>query len=182
MVSEIYLIIGNVFSLLSSVFTLVSVAMTNKKTLIKMQTLSIVFYILTSFFLQAYAAMVSIFIALIRNILSERDLLTKKITLILCLLLVVSGLYVNNLGVMGLLPICAIVIYTILVYATKNEQQMRYAVIFNMIMWFIQNIYISAYPSAVSNIVVCLWTAFQIIKNRKKFLKSNASNNQLDRL
>ena len=165
---EISFILGNIFSLLSSVFVLISVAVQSKKKLIKIQTISIFFYILTCVALSVYSALVSIFIALIRNILAYKNLLTKNITFILCLLVVVLGIYVNNTGMIGLLPIVAIVCYTILIYITKNEQQMRYAVVLYMILWFIQNIYIKAYPSAITNAIVFLWTIFQIFKHRCK--------------
>ena len=118
--------------------------------------------------LQAYAALISIFIGLIRNILSYKDRLTKSITGILCLLIAVAGLWVNNRGFIGLFPIAAIVSYTIFIYTTKNEQQMRYALLLNMMLWFVHNLWIMAYPSAITNILIFLWTVVQIVKNRAR--------------
>ena len=180
MTENISFIIGNFFSLLSAICTLISVTMHNKKRLIQVQTIGIFFYIFTNIFLHTYTALVSILIALIRNILSHKNLLTKKILFVLCLTLILYGIHINNLGIMGFLPIIAIVIYSIMVYITKNEQQMRYAVILNMTLWFIQNMYIKAYPSAITNILVCLWTTFHILKNRKCFYKKffNTSQNK----
>ena len=165
------LIIGNIFSLLSSICVLVSVAVKSKKSLIKWQTFNILFYIFACIVLNAYAALVSIFIALVRNILAYKDRLTKRITFVLCLLILVVGVWVNNRGIIGIFPIAAIVSYTILIYTTKNEQQMRYALILNMVLWFVHNLFIMAYPSAISNVLICLWTALNIIKNRKDFKK-----------
>ena len=169
---EMSLIIGNIFSLLSSICVLISVAVKSKKSLIKWQTFNILFYIFACIVLNAYAALVSIFIALVRNILAYKDKLTKRITFVLCLLILVVGVWVNNRGIIGIFPIAAIVSYTILIYTTKNEQQMRYALILNMVLWFVHNLFIMAYPSAISNVLICLWTALNIIKNRKDFEKN----------
>ena len=157
--------------MLSSICVLVSVAVKSKKSLIKWQTFNILFYIFACIVLNAYAALVSIFIALVRNILAYKDKLTKRITFVLCLLILVVGVWVNNRGIIGIFPIAAIVSYTILIYTTKNEQQMRYALILNMVLWFVHNLFIRAYPSAISNVAICLWTAVNIIKNRKDFKK-----------
>ena len=114
--------------------------------------------------LYAYAALVISIMCLIRNILSYKDKLTKNITIILIILGIIIGLYANNRGVIGWLPIIASATYTICIYVTTNEQQMRYALIFNMLLWFIHNAYVQAYPSAVANIVLCVWTAIQILR------------------
>ena len=41
---------------------------------------------------------------------------------------------------------------------------MRYALVINMLLWFIHNAYVQAYPSAIACIVLCFWTILQIIK------------------
>lgn len=162
-----HFIIGNIFSLLSSLCVAVSAAQKSKKDLIKWQTFNIVFYMIACVVLEAYAALVSIFIALVRNVLSYKDRLTKKITAFLCLLIVIAGMWANNRGAVGILPIIAILSYTIFIYTTKNEQQMRYALILNMMLWFIHNMYIMAYPSALTNVLICAWTLIQIFKHKK---------------
>ena len=116
--------------------------------------------------LGAYAALVISIICLVRNILSYQNQLTRKITVVLLILSIGIGLYVNNLAIIGLLPIIASASYTICIYITKNEHQMRWALMINMILWFIHNLYVQAYPSAIANILLCGWTLTQIYKNR----------------
>ena len=115
----------------------------------------------------AYAALVISVVCFIRNILSYTNKLTKNLTIILLVISVVVGLYANNLALVGLLPIIASASYTICIYVTKNEQQMRWALTINMLLWFVHNFYVQAYPSAVANIVLCVWTFVQIFKNRR---------------
>ena len=77
------------------------------------------------------------------------------------------GLYADNLGIIGWLPIIASASCTICIYLTKNEQQMRYALVINMLLWFIHNAYVQAYPSAIACIVLCFWTILKKKKNRQ---------------
>lgn len=164
---QTYLIIGNIFSLLSAICIAVSVIKKSKSDFMYWQIGDTLFGIMANITLRAYAALVISIICFIRNILSYKNKLTKNITYILLITSVVIGLYANNLSTIGLLPIIASASYTVCIYVTKNEQQMRYALIINMILWFVHNLYVQAYPSAVANIILCFWTGVQIIRNRK---------------
>lgn len=125
------------------------------------------FGIIANVALYAHAALVISVVCFIRNILSYKNELTKNITFVLVVLSVIVGLYANNLALIGLLPIIASASYTVCIYITKNDQQMRWSLTINLLLWFIHNLYVQAYPSAVANIVLCIWTFVQIFKNRK---------------
>ena len=127
------------------------------------------FGIIVNIVLAAYTALVISVVCFIRNILSYKNKLTKKITIILLIISIIVGLYANNLGVIGLLAVVASTSYTICIYTTKNEQQMRYASMVNMFLWFVHDAYIQAYPSALACIALCVWTAIQIIRFRKTY-------------
>ncbi len=161
------LILGNIFSLLSAICLAVSVLKKNKNDLIWWQIVDVVFCILSNIALYTYAALTTNSIALIRNILAYKNKLTKKITWILFILCIVAGFWANNRGLIGLFPIIASATYTIFIFITKNEQQMRWALTSNLILWFVHDIYVQAYPSALTDIVLCVWTFIQIYKNRK---------------
>lgn len=159
-----YLIIGNIFSFLSAICIAVSVIKKNKNDLIWWQIIDVIFCILSNIALYTYAAMTTNSVALIRNILAYKNKLTKNLTWILCVLCVVVGLWANNRGIIGLFPIIASASYTIFMFITKNEQQMRWALVSNLILWLVHDIYVQAYPSAVTDLVLSVWTAVQIWK------------------
>lgn len=165
---QTYLILGNIFSLLSAICIAISVIKQSKKDFMCWQIGDTFFGIIANIALCAYAALVISIICFIRNILSYQNRLTKLITIILLIASILIGLYANNLAIIGLLPIIASASYTICIYVTKNEQQMRWALTINMILWFIHNLYVQAYPSAIANIVLCAWTFMQIYKYRKQ--------------
>lgn len=161
-------IIGNVFSLFSAICIMVSASQKNKKDFMLYQVGDTLFGSFACIMLSAYAALVISIICLIRNILSYKNKLTQNYTMILTILGIITGLCVNNLGMVGLLPIIASASFTICIYITKNEQQMRYALVVNMLLWFVHNAYVQAYPSAVACIVICFWTLYQIKQYKKK--------------
>lgn len=158
------LIIGNIFSLFSAICIAISAAKNNKKDFMLWQIWDTLFGIFANIALFAYAALVISIVCLIRNILSHQNKLTKKRTYILLIAGIFIGLYANNLSIIGYLPIIASASYTICIYLTKNDQQMRYALVVNMILWLIHNLYVQAYPSAIANFIICFWTIYQIIK------------------
>ena len=160
------LIIGNIFSLFSAICIAISVIKQSKRDFMYWQIGDTFFGIIANIALYAYAALVISIICFIRNILSYKNKLTKNLTAMLLIISIIVGLWANNLAIIGLLPIVASASYTICIYITKNEQQMRWALSINLLLWFIHNIYVQAYPSAVANIVLCVWTFMQILKNR----------------
>lgn len=163
-----YLIIGNIFSLLSAICIAISVIKKNKADLIWWQILDVIFCILSCIALYAYAALATNFVSLIRNILAYKNKLTKNITWILLISCVICGLWANNRGIIGLFPIIASASYTIFMYITKNEQQMRWALISNLALWLVHDFYIQAYPSALTELILSVWTAIQIFNNRTR--------------
>ncbi len=165
----LYLIIGNIFSLLSAICIAVSVIKKNKNDLIWWQIIDVIFCILSNIALYTYAALTTNTVSLIRNILAYKNKLNKKLTFILVVLCIIAGLWANNRGIIGLFPIIASASYTILMYTTRNEQQMRYALVSNLVLWFIHDFYVQAYPSAIMDMVLSLWTVLQIFQNRNKF-------------
>ena len=164
---QINLIIGNIFSLLTTICIGISAMEKSKKRFMFWQIGDAFFGMIMNIVLSAYAAMVISVVCLLRNFLSFKGWLTCPLTIGLLIIGTIIGLHMNNLGVIGWLPVLASGIYTICIYITKNEQQMRYALILNMLLWFGHNAYIRAYPSAIANLILCFWTIIQALKNRK---------------
>ena len=165
---SVYLVWGNIFSLLSAICLAVSVIKKNKTDLIWWQILDVIFCILSNIALYTYAALTTNSVALIRNILAYKNKLSSKITFILMILCIIFGLWANNRGIIGFFPVVASASYTIFMYTTKNEQQMRWALISNLILWLVHDVYVQAYPSAVMDVILSVWTAIQVFINRKK--------------
>lgn len=161
------LILGNIFSFLSSGCSAISAIKKKKTDLIYWQIIDIIFFTISCVFLNAYAALITSLVALLRNILAYKNKLDLKWTILLTALCIIIGFIVNNAGIFGILAIIASAGYTVFMYTSKTAQQMRYAMVFNLSLWFIHNCYIQAYPSALSSLLLALWALIQTFKNHK---------------
>lgn len=165
------LILGNIFSFLSSGCSAISAIKKNKNDLIYWQIIDNFLFGISCIFLNAYAALMTSLIALLRNTLAYKNKLDLKWTILLTSLCIIIGFIVNNTGIFGILAIVASAGYTVLMYTSKTAQQMRYAMVFNLSLWFIHNCYIQAYPSAISSLLLALWALIQTFKNHETKLK-----------
>ena len=169
-----YLLIGNILSFCCATCIAISVVKRNKQNLIWWQIWDSTFGLLASLVLFSYSSFTTGILCVIRNFLAYNKGLTKLITLVLVSICIVVGLYANNRGFFGILPLIAFTGYTITMYWAKNDQQMRYSLIINLSIWMIHDFYIQAYPSAIMDIILCIWTFYQAmrrIQRKKRFKK-----------
>ena len=172
-----YLIIGNMLSFCCAVCIAVSVMKKSKENLIWWQIWDSLFGLLASLVLFSCSSFTTGLFCVTRNLLAYSKGLTKFSTFFLITICISIGLYVNNRGVFGLFPLMAFIFYTLSMYLAKNDQQMRYAVTINLILWFVHDFYIQAYPSAFMDITLSIWSFYQAMRrmNRKHRLKKIAS-------
>ena len=163
----VYLIVGNIFSFLASICTAVSVVKKSKTDFMHWQVGNTVFAILTNVALFSYSGVTTNAVSLVRNVLAYKNKLSFMRTLVICVISVSLGFVFNNRGLIGILPVLSSAGYTLCIYLTKNEQQLRYALIADLSLWATYYLYIRGYPSVITYMVLNIWTAVQIVKNRK---------------
>ena len=163
----VYLIVGNIFSFLASMCTAVSVVKKSKTDFMHWQVGNTVFAILTNVALFSYSGVTTNAVSLVRNVLAYKNKLSFMRTLVICVISVSLGFVFNNRGLIGILPVLSSAGYTLCIYLTKNEQQLRYALIADLSLWATYYLYIRGYPSVITYMVLNIWTAVQIVKNRK---------------
>lgn len=164
---QTYFILGNIFSFIAAICLGVSVFKKTTKDLLLWQVMEVIFCILSNIALVTYSALSTNSIALVRDVFAYKKKLSRNITIILLVLCVFTGLFVNNRGIIGLFPMAASFVYTLFLYATRNEQQIRFALIINLMLWFVHDFYVGAYPSAVMDVCLSAWTLFNIFTNMK---------------
>lgn len=163
-----YLILGNIFSFLASFCTAISVVKKNKTDFMYWQVGNTLFAILTNAMLFSYTGITTNAVSLVRNVLAYKNKLSFVITLLICTISISLGLIFNNRGLIGILPVFSSAGYTLCIYLTKNEQQLRYALIVDLSLWAMYYLYIKGYPSAITYIILNIWTLIQIFRNHKR--------------
>ena len=129
-----------------------------------------IFTAIANLLLGGYTGALTISISIIRNSLMVKKKMTKAILTILIIIQIILGSYLNQLGLIGYLPIISSV-YSLAIATTPNLQWLRWVIIENMLLWLIYDLTIQAYPAAVTDVTITLTTLVAIIKNRKTFSK-----------
>lgn len=140
-----------------------------KKKILHFQTVQIGMLVISNIILGGITGAIINALSLIRNTLCYKDKLGLKEKVVITILATILTLKFNNLGYIGLLPLISTVTY-IWLMNIKNVKRFKLLIIFTMLMWFIYDIVIKSYTSAIFdfiNIVANIVTLFQI-KSVKK--------------
>ena len=165
----ISIIIGNIIALIASILMVYSGTSKQKKKILHFQTVQIGMSVISNIILCGITGAIINALSLIRNTLCYKDKLGLKEKVVITILATILTLKFNNLGYIGLLPLISTVTY-IWLMNIKNVKRFKLLIIFTMLMWFIYDIVIKSYTSAIFdfiNIVANIVTLFQI-KSVKK--------------
>ena len=140
-----------------------------KKKILYFQTVQIGMSVISNIFLGGITGAIINALSMIRNILCYKDKLGLKEKIVITILAVIFTFEFNNLGYIGLFPLISTVSY-IWLMNVNNVKKFKLLIAFTMLMWFIYDIVIKSYTSAIfdfMNIVANIVTIFQIksVKN-----------------
>ncbi len=164
-----YIILGNIIALIASLLMVYSGYIKKKEKIIFVQTIQIGLSVLSNMVLGGITGAIINALSLIRNILCYKNKLNTLAKIIITILSVVLTFMFNNLGIIGLLPLISTVVY-IWLMNIKDVIKFKYLIIFTMTIWFIYDIYIMSYTSAVfdfGNIIANIISIMQIKKIKK---------------
>ena len=162
------LIIGNLCSLLAMVTDSVSSSRKTAKGVLFVQCISQAIYGAGAIALKGYSAAVQNGVSIFRNIFAIKGGNNKAIEWVLIGLGVVLGLWFNNRGFFGLLPIIANLEYTIAVFRFKdNEKALKIAFMICTMLFAVFNAVILNLVGVAANLVVIVSTIVFLIKDKK---------------
>lgn len=173
----INIVIGNAISLIAGIFLIMSMWVNDEKRAYKHQFLNAFVLMISSVFFLSWTGVTTMAIAATRNIFVYKDRLTLNWTVFFIVLSVVLGLIVNTMGIIGLLPIIAIVQITICNYCLKSIKWIKLSFIVNEMFYIIYFIAIYDISSSVIEIFTAsigLISFVKLIRNKNKSLKIEA--------
>lgn len=159
--------IGNCISFLASIFLVMSCWVNTKKKAYLFQVLEALTLCVSSVFFMAWTELSTLTLSTVRNALVMTDHYNKKLMWVFCVLIVALGLPVNNLGLIGLLPIIATVILAICNYYLKDIRAIKWSFFFNCVMWGIFSLAIKDYVSAITQVISCTVAVLSILRLQK---------------
>lgn len=159
---------GNLCSLIGMGCDSFSVSRKSAKSVLIWQSVSQVVFCLSSIILKGYSGAVQSVVSLLRNGCAIANIKNRYVEWVLVGLGIVFGLYFNNLGIIGLLPVIANTEYSIAVFRFKNnDRALKIAFLICIAMFSVFNLYIMNYVGVLTNIVVFTSTAIFLIKKNK---------------
>lgn len=165
--NESAFIVGNLCSILAMITDSISATRKTAKGVLWVQTLSQVIYGCGAFVLGGYSATAQNFVSILRNLVAIYNWGNRAVEWCLVGLGVVLGLACNNLGFIGLLPVAGSLMYTLAIFRFKNDQRpLKIALIISSVMFALFNAAILNLTGAVTNSVVAVITAVNLIRTK----------------
>ena len=168
---EANVIVGNIVALIASIIMVYSGFIKDKKKIVFIQTIQIFLLVVSNLVLGGITGAIINVISCIRNILCYKDKLDLKAKIIITVLSIVLSVVFNNLAFAGLLPLIATTIY-VWFMNEKNIIKFKILMIVTAIMWFIYDIVILSYTSAIFDFLTAVAAIIAIIQILKKIKKS----------
>lgn len=162
------LIIGNILGLLCNMFCALSSFGKTKKKIMFMQCLDCTCGTLSDLALHGYSGALTQFINLVRNFLVYKGKETNTIKFIIMAITIIAGFAVNNMGILGLLPIIASIQYSLTILYTNNPNYIRIGLAVNNLFWLGYSIITLNYVSCIMTIIIIVSCIISVIKNRKQ--------------
>ena len=165
--NSISIIIGNICSLLAMGTDAISSAQKTAKRVLCVQNISQLIYCTGTIVLKGYSGAVQNGVSIVRNFLAIKQISHKWAEWTVVLLGVVLGLWFNNLGWIGLLPVIANLQYTLAVFRFRdNEWALKISFLIAAVMFGIFNLALFNFVGLCTNMAVAGTTAAFLIKSR----------------
>ena len=159
------IILGNLISLLAMGSDSFSATRKTAKGVLLVQCISQFLYGLSSLVLKGYSAAVQSAVSIVRNLVAVKGEPSKATQWILILLGVALGLFFNNLGAVGWLPVISNLEYSIAVFRFKdNERALKLAFLVNIALFAIFNAVIYNFVGLIANAVIFATTVMALVK------------------
>lgn len=165
--SMLHLLLGNLCSVLAMVSDCVASTRKTAKGMLFVQSVSQFIYLIGTIVLKGYSGAVQNAVGILRNLAAIKNIDNRWVTWSLVGVGAAVGIWVNNLGLVGYLPIAANVQYTIGVFRFKeNERALKYSFLVMVALFAIFNTAIRNYAGTASNLVIIATTVITLLKGR----------------
>jgi len=172
------LIIGNLISFSSSLFLIASCIIRDPKKVFVLQTLENIVLSVSSFVLGSYAGISTLLIAAVKNALVAAGKFTFGLMIAFCVVLTVVGLWINNRGLIGLIPIVATVSLTVCNYYTKDILAIKWSLLANIAMWSVYGFLIYDFALGTMQIITGIITFISIRRTEKAIREAKNTKNR----
>jgi len=170
------LVVGNCISFAASIFLAISNCAQDQKKIYLFQLLETATFCVSSIFFASWSGLTTLLISLLRNILVLKNRFQKWHVYLFSLMVVVIGLFVNNRGFLGLLPIAATVELTFANYYAKDVPLIKSSVLLNTVLWSIYSFLIWDFAGGISEALISVLGGISLINYIRKQARTSDVN------
>ena len=163
------ILIGNLISLVAGIFLMISLVVNNDKKAYTFQFLNTSTLVIASFFFNSIVGAVVLAIASLRLLLVIKDKFTMRWAVVTLALSIAIGLAVNELGIIGIIPIIAVTQITMCNYAYKDIKWIKLSLIINeafyIVYFYLVFDYVSTFVQIVTVFIGCV-SFIKLVRDR----------------
>lgn len=160
-------VVGNVIAFIAALIMVYSGLMKNKKKIIYAQSVQLGLISISDLIMGGVTGAIVNLVSCVRNILCYKNKLNITAKILITLITTILSIKFNNLGFIGLLPLISTIVY-IWTMDTRNVIKLKIVIILTMITWFIYEMTIKLYISAIFDIANIIANIITIKKIKSK--------------
>ena len=135
-------LIGNIFAFVAACFTFLSAWSRDRKRIYLYQAAQCGVLAIANIFFASFSGVTTYALCTARNLLLAYERFTPRLCYAFVAAVAGLGLYANNRGVVGLLPVVTTAVYTVGCLYAKRTRAIKYNLIVNLILWAIYDAFI----------------------------------------
>ncbi len=129
------LIIGNSISFVAALFMAASCCVNDRHRVFLLQAVECALLCVASIFFGSWSGITTLALSATRNYLVSKDKFNQNLMVLFLVLVVVFGVWANNRGLIGLIPVVATVEYTICCHYVKEIKAVKCSIFVNTFLW-----------------------------------------------
>lgn len=163
------IIVGNIISFAAAVMLFLGCCTADTRKIYGYQIAENGILCLSSLVFGSYSGLVTLSLAIFRNVLLMKDQYTRNWMIGLSILITVGGILVNTKGVVGLFPVLATLIWTVANYYFRDVFYVKIFLLINIALWTIYFFVIWDFSSGIAQVVmgmICVISLYRISARR----------------
>ena len=147
------IVLGNMISFAAAVMLFLVCYTTDTNKIYRYQIEENMILCLSSLVFGSYSGMITLSLAIFRNILLMKDKYTKNWMILFSIVITAGGVMVNTKGLVGLLPVIATLVWTVSNYYFRDFLHVKIFLLINIALWTIYFFAIWDFSSGIAQIV-----------------------------
>ena len=161
------ILFGNLLSLIAALFTFLSAWSRDRKSIYLFQAAQCGILSAANVFFSSVSGVTTCALCTLRNLLIAYDRYTPRLCALFLAAVAALGLWANNRGLVGLLPVAATALYTVGCLYAKSPRTIKLNLIVNLILWAVYDAFVLDLISCAVDGFSALTAVYTLLREKK---------------